>query len=89
MISRAKDKLQNPVQMRAAEPGNFRAEVGARVYEEYQKLLKSANAVDFDDLIVLTVRLFEQNRPCWSGTRTATPTSWWTSTRTPTTPSTG
>ena len=61
MISRAKDKLQNPVQMRAAEPGNFRAEVGARVYEEYQKLLKSANAVDFDDLIVLTVRLFEQN----------------------------
>ena len=61
MISRAKDKLQNPVQMRAAEPGNFRTEVGARVYEEYQKLLKSANAVDFDDLIVLTVRLFEQN----------------------------
>ena len=35
--------------------------MGARVYEEYQKLLKSANAVDFDDIIVLTVRLFEEN----------------------------
>ncbi|MEI3579579.1 MAG: UvrD-helicase domain-containing protein [Acutalibacteraceae bacterium] len=51
----------NPTQMLAAEPGNFRNEVGARVYEEYQKLLKSANAVDFDDIIVLTVRLFEEN----------------------------
>ena len=60
-ISRAKDKLMNPTQMLAAEPGNFRNEVGARVYEEYQKLLKSANAVDFDDIIVLTVRLFEEN----------------------------
>ncbi len=61
MISRAKDKLQNPTQMLAENPGNFRLEVGAKVYEEYQKLLRSANAVDFDDIIVLTVRLFEQN----------------------------
>ncbi|MBS4784482.1 MAG: UvrD-helicase domain-containing protein [Clostridiales bacterium] len=60
MISRAKDKLLNPTQMLAVEPGNFRVEVGARVYEEYQKLLRSANAVDFDDIIVLTVQLFEQ-----------------------------
>lgn len=31
----------------------------AKVYREYQKLLKNANAVDFDDIIFLTVTLFE------------------------------
>ena len=32
----------------------------AEVYSEYQRMLKSANAVDFDDIIFLTVRLFEE-----------------------------
>ncbi len=32
----------------------------ARVYREYQNALKNANAVDFDDIIFLTVRLFEE-----------------------------
>ena len=32
----------------------------ARIYEEYQRRLKSNNAVDFDDLLLLTVRLFKE-----------------------------
>ena len=32
----------------------------ARIYEEYQRRLKSSNAVDFDDLLLLTVRLFKE-----------------------------
>ena len=32
-----------------------------RVYKEYQKRLKQNNALDFDDLIMLTVQLFRQN----------------------------
>jgi DNA helicase-2/ATP-dependent DNA helicase PcrA len=34
-------------------------EVIARVYKEYQRLLGKANAVDFDDLLVLPLRLFD------------------------------
>ena len=32
----------------------------AKIYRSYQNTLKSANAVDFDDIILLTVRLFQQ-----------------------------
>lgn len=34
----------------------------ARVYEKYQEKLKAANALDFDDIIMLTNRLFDSNR---------------------------
>ncbi|MEG0570756.1 MAG: UvrD-helicase domain-containing protein, partial [Oscillospiraceae bacterium] len=33
----------------------------ANIYTLYQRKLKSANAVDFDDIIVLTVQLFLEN----------------------------
>ena len=59
-ISRAKDQLMNPVQFLATNPENFRVQTAARDYEEYQKVLRSCNAVDFDDIIVLTVQLFVQ-----------------------------
>lgn len=35
----------------------------ARVFEHYQRLLAEANSVDFDDLLVLTVRLLSEHRP--------------------------
>lgn len=40
-----------------AEPLDIKA---AEIYIEYQRALRSANAVDFDDIIFLTVRLFEE-----------------------------
>lgn len=39
----------------------------ARVYEEYQRLLVEANAVDFDDLLVLTVKLLSEHPDVLSG----------------------
>lgn len=40
--------------------GNYYDKVVAQVYEQYQATLKVNNALDFDDLIMLTVRLFEK-----------------------------
>ena len=40
---------------------NYRDEVVKRVYAEYQKRLIASNAVDFDDLLVYTARLLEDN----------------------------
>lgn len=38
---------------------NFGEEIMARAYGEYQRLLRKANAIDFDDLLVLPLKLFE------------------------------
>jgi DNA helicase-2/ATP-dependent DNA helicase PcrA len=38
---------------------NFGDEIMARAYAEYQRLLRKANAIDFDDLLILPLRLFE------------------------------
>ncbi len=59
-ISRAKDKLQGPGEMLEEAGDDFRAENISRVYGVYAKRLKAANALDFDDLLVETVRLFQQ-----------------------------
>ena len=40
--------------------GNFKEETIAKVYEDYQKSLKKNNAMDFDDLLLNCVKLFEQ-----------------------------
>src|SRR6266516_3794113 len=53
MISRAKNDLQSPDQM-ADQAAKFLEEVAARVYKQYQKLLRANNGVDFDDLLMLT-----------------------------------
>ncbi len=42
-------------------PGDYIGSIVARVYPEYQKLLKMANAVDFDDLLLYAVDLLRQN----------------------------
>ena len=70
LIGRAKDRMQLPEAYRdAAEAaGDERAELSARCYAEYQRRLREANALDFDDIILLTVKLlqdFEEVRLFW------------------------
>jgi len=62
-ISRAKDRMLTPEDMmaEASSQADFRMEQIARIYEEYQSQLLKSNAVDFDDIILLTVRLLEEN----------------------------
>ncbi|MHB8599180.1 MAG: ATP-dependent helicase [Ktedonobacteraceae bacterium] len=57
LISRAKNELQGPEQM-AELAAKYVEEVAARVYKRYQKLMRSNNSVDFDDLLMLTERLW-------------------------------
>lgn len=57
-ISRAKNELILPDDF----PINtYRDEVVKRVYSEYQKRLIASNAVDFDDILVYTTKLFDEN----------------------------
>lgn len=58
-ISRAKDKLIDPVEYSQMNAGDFYFSRIAKLYELYQKKLKTNNAMDFDDLIANTVRLLE------------------------------
>src|SRR6202165_1335487 len=58
-ISRAKNDLQSPDQM-AELAAKYTEEVAARVYKQYQKLLRANNSVDFDDLLVLTEQLWRR-----------------------------
>ena len=62
-ISKAKDQLQEPArfEITARESGDFRLQRISQAYTEYQKRLKAANAMDFDDLILQTVLLLQQN----------------------------
>jgi DNA helicase-2/ATP-dependent DNA helicase PcrA len=57
-ISNAKNNLYTPSTYPAQ---NYREEVVLKVYKRYQELLRTSNAVDFDDLILMTVRLLEEN----------------------------
>ncbi|MBQ3109984.1 MAG: UvrD-helicase domain-containing protein [Clostridia bacterium] len=57
-ISSAKDSLKLPVEYEKSVSGDYRLEKIARVYELYQEKLRVSNCLDFDDLIVQTVRLF-------------------------------
>ena len=62
-ISRAKDALKTPRDFLAEVSGgrDFRLSKIGEVYEEYQKNLKISNALDFDDIIMQTVRLLKEN----------------------------
>lgn len=59
-ISQAKNQLVGPVEY-LEQAYDYFSQVVAQVYELYQKKLKRNNALDFDDLLMLTVRLFQQN----------------------------
>ncbi len=58
-ISNAKNALQTPAMMREAA-GNPFEETVATVYESYQRELQANQAMDFDDLIMLTIKLLNQ-----------------------------
>ncbi len=60
MISSAKDKLIAPDEFENAANGDYRKMGIAKLYRLYQTRLRDANAVDFDDIIRLTVELFEK-----------------------------
>ena len=58
-ISHAKDELITPEEFRIRAEGDFSQKKIAEVYEEYEKQLRANNALDFDDLLVKTVQLFQ------------------------------
>ena len=61
-ISRAKDELLLPEEYaaQASDRPNENEQAIARVYRRYQAALEEANALDFADLLLTTLRLFEQ-----------------------------
>lgn len=59
-ISNAKNDLIDEVAY-AAQAGDMYTQIVAKCYEAYQKELRQSEAVDFDDLIMLTLRLFDQH----------------------------
>ena len=60
-ISHAKDEMKTPadIEKEAAEKFDSRKITIARAFEKYQAHLKSSNAMDFDDMLLNTVVLFE------------------------------
>ncbi|MBR1861835.1 MAG: UvrD-helicase domain-containing protein [Lachnospiraceae bacterium] len=59
-ISHAKDNLVGVSEYSMSTFGDFTKIVVAKAYREYQEQLKKSNAVDFDDIIFLTVELFKR-----------------------------
>ena len=61
-ISSAKNELLSPLNYRQENAGlSYQNERIADAYDEYQKRLRKNNAVDFDDLLMLTVELFHSH----------------------------
>ena len=60
-IGRAKDELMSPSDFAKSSGGDFRMEKVAQIYELYQKKLLKYGSLDFDDIIMLTVKLFEEH----------------------------
>ncbi len=63
IISREKDNMVTPDMLleRAQTASDFRMRYVAKAYKIYQTRLKENNAVDFDDIILLTVKLLQEN----------------------------
>lgn len=60
-ISNAKNEMLEPDSYSVKAHGDFRKEKIAEVYERYQKRLKENNAIDFDDIINYTIKIFMEN----------------------------
>ena len=60
LISSAKNQMVDPEQYKRMVATSAQ-EQAARVYGRYQDILKRANALDFDDLLVKPIELFSQN----------------------------
>jgi len=63
IIGRAKDELIEPDIYTKMNAADFRLGKIAKIYELYQKKLKNNNALDFDDIILMTIKLFLDNPP--------------------------
>lgn len=61
LISTAKNELIPAAEFELHNQGDFRQKKAASIYKEYQSQLKKNNALDFDDLIMKTVELFQNN----------------------------
>ena len=59
-ISKAKNEMTDPEEIEKEAHGDKEDLLLAKLYREYQAALRKNNALDFDDLLVFTVRLFEQ-----------------------------
>lgn len=59
-ISFAKDKMISPEAMLEDAGQDYRKKITAKLYALYQTRMKAANALDFDDILLLTVKIFEE-----------------------------
>lgn len=59
VISNAKNKMQDAYTF-ATFARDFKSQKIASIYEEYENALNNNNAIDFDDMLLLTVKLLEQ-----------------------------
>ncbi len=60
-ISKAKDQMITPEEYFVNAGGDMAQKKIAEVYKEYQTQLRKNNALDFDDLLCMTVQLFQTN----------------------------
>lgn len=58
-ISTAKNEMVTPAEYRIQAEGDFGKQKIAQVYEEYEKQMRANNALDFDDLLLKAVQLFQ------------------------------
>lgn len=61
-VSHAKDELLDPALYREQAAGDYARQRIANVYTEYEQMLRRNNALDFDDLIMKTVELFQTDK---------------------------
>ena len=61
IISKAKNDMQSPDEFSALAGGDMRLSTIARIYRRYNDKLLANNAMDFDDILFNTVRLFKEN----------------------------
>lgn len=59
-ISLLKSELVTPLEFRDSAINSLEEKI-ALIYERYQKRLRDSNALDFDDILLLTVRLFKEH----------------------------
>ena len=82
-ISSAKNQLLSPVDY-AKAANDFYEEKAAQIYASYQEKLRQNNALDFDDLLLLTVQYCRRMRKYVKNIRINSSILWWTNIRIPT-----
>lgn len=63
IIGRAKDEMIEPEAYSRIYANDYRLGKVSQIYQMYQRKLKNNNAVDFDDIILLTIRMLLENPP--------------------------